>query len=492
MSEAVKLVYALLIGFFATMNVGYLVLLFLGIGQARRRTHQQRFTRFDPIAASPATVPISVIVAAHNEETVICNSVMSMLRSQHPEFEVIVVNDGSTDGTLDALKRRFELEPRDAFYPAPLKTARVRAVYRSPKFPNLWVIDKENGRQADAANAGVNIARYRYIAQADADCVFEPETLLRAVRVVNFDPARVIGAAGQLRLSNGLDVQDGEILHSRLPRRWVERFQVIEYMAAFLTHRLGWGLLNGVPVVSGGFGIWRKDVVVGVGGYATDVTHHDLELTVAAHEHFRSRGIAYEIPQVPDSIVWTQAPATWKDLRSQRKRWQRHLLEVLWKYRQMLFNPRYGTVGLITMPYMLIYEGLGPLVEAFSYAFVGVLAILGLLDVRALLVFIAFSSGLSAVLRLGALFTDVSLFATYRRGEIAKLAIAAILEPVVYRPTQLPGRIRAFSEFLRGYVGHEAVPRADMGLKRGAVDHPVADAHARMPARDGERWGASA
>lgn len=459
MSHVAQIVYAVLIGYFAAVNLGYAVLTVIGIRQGRWRAQQARYTRFASIAASATTVPVSVIVTAFNEEQVIGDSISSMLLSRHPEFEVIVVNDGSTDRTLQVLKERFGLERREAFYPAPIPTAPVRGIYGSPDHPNLSVIDKENGRQADAANAGVNLARFRYIAQTDSDCTFEPDTLLRIVRVVNFDPGRVIAIGGQLRLSNGLPRHDGEVEARGLPRHWVERFQVVEYMAAFLLHRLGWGRINGLPVVAGGWGVWRKDVVIDLGGYATDVTHNDIEITIAAHERLRRLHVPYEIAAVPDSIVWTQAPSTWRGLQSQRKRWQRVVIEVTWKFRRMLFNPRYGVVGMITMPYLLLYEGLGPVVEAFAYVFTVTLAILGILDPRALIVFLTFSLGLNAVLRLASLFTDTSLLASYSRGEVLKLLAAAILEPVIYRTMLLPARLLAFWEFFTGRKTHESVAR---------------------------------
>ena len=341
MSYAIQIIYAVLLSYFLVLNLGTFGFVLMAIGENRVRQRQAQYTDLERVIGSDATIAVSVIVPAYNEEAVIRDTVLSVLASRHPQFEVIVVNDGSTDATMDVLHESFELELRDVFYPQPIETQRVRAVHRSRRHRNLWVVDKENGGEADACNAGVNIAYYPYILHTDADCVFEPDALVRVLHAINFDPRRIIGIGGQLRPSNGLRIRDGRIIGSRLPRSLVARFQVVEYMSAFLAHRLAWSRLNAVTVVAGGFGVWRRDVVIELGGYATDVTHEDIELTINAHRQFRRGRVPYRIVIVPDATIWTQVPSTWEGIRSQRKRWQRIVLEVLWKYRRMLFNPRW-------------------------------------------------------------------------------------------------------------------------------------------------------
>jgi cellulose synthase/poly-beta-1,6-N-acetylglucosamine synthase-like glycosyltransferase len=462
MNHTTHIIYAVLLSYFLTLNLSTIGFIVVAIGENRMRRRQADYTDLARLATSHATPAISVIVPAYNEEAVIRDTVLSILGSHHPQFEVLVVNDGSTDATLDVLRESFDLELRDVFYPQPIETRPVRHIYRSRKHENLWVIDKANGGEADACNAGVNIAYYPYVLHTDADCIFEPDTLIQVLRPINFDPRRIIAIGGQLRPANGLTVDDGRIVDSRLPTSLVARFQVVEYMSAFLTYRLAWSRLNSVPVIAGGFGVWRRDAVVGLGGYATDVTHEDIELTIHAHRDFRANHVPYRIVVVPDATVWTQTPSTWNDIRTQRKRWQRIVLETLWKYRKMLFNPRYGSVGMVTMPYLLIYEGLGPFVEAFAYLFIIVMASLGLLDVQFLLLFLLFSIGLSAAIRLAGLMLDVVFFETYSRRDVLRLGLLAILEPLVFRPALLFPRMYAMQEFLTGHKTHEPMVRTAM------------------------------
>ena len=178
-----------------------------------------------------------------------------------------------------------------------------------------------------------------------------------------------------------------------------------------------------------------------------------------AHQHFRDQGVPYNIVTIPDGVILTQVPSTWKELKTQRKRWQRVVLEVVWKYKRMIFNSHYGIAGMVTMPYLLFYEALGPFIEAFSYIFIVTLAILGLLNLTGVAVFLAFSFGLNAISRILAVLVDIIFFSHYSYSEAAKLILAALLEPIIYRPALLPARLLAFPEFLRGYKGHEKVTR---------------------------------
>ena len=462
MTTVIWIVYGILLAYFTVLGLIQVGLLVGGLRQNWIGSQQARHTEFGRLASSAATIPVSVIVPAFNEEIVIRDCVLSILGSDYAEFELIVVNDGSTDRTLEVLREEFSLDLCDRFRPLPLHTQPVRGVYRSDRIPNLLVIDKLNGGQADAVNAGINHAQYRYLLHTDSDCVLEPDTLLRTIRPAVFDPGTVIAMAGQLRPANGLVVRDGAIIKRRVPRRLIERFQTVEYLSAFVTNRIAWSAINGSPVVAGGFGAWRRDAVLDLGGQAIDTTHQDIEMTIHAHEYFRRKRLPHRLMTVPDAVIWTQVPATWRDLFNQRKRWQRVVYEVVWKYRRMLFRPRYGTVGLVTMPYLLLYEALGPFVEVFAYAFTGALAVLGILDWRALLVFLAFSVSFTALIRLASLLRDVVLFDMYSVREVGTLALVALVEPIAYRLVLLPVRIYAFIEFLKGRQTHEQLSRSTL------------------------------
>lgn len=456
--SAIELIYAALMTYFVTLNGGYLVLTAISTRVNLRRSVESGYTQYEVLASSRATVPVSVIIPAYNEQVSVIAAVETALASEHPEFEVILVNDGSTDDTMAIAIERFELEVRDVFHPRPLETKPVRRVYQSRRHPNLWAIDKENGSQADAYNAGVNLARYRYIVQVDSDCVLDREALLRTMRVVNHDPGRIVGIGGQVRPGNGMRLEDGRMVPTGERKPLVVRFQEIEYLGVFLAQRPAWSELNAVPVVAGGYGAWRKDLLIELGGYSTELTHPDIEITQAAHDRLRTEGTPYRVAFAPDAVSYTEVPSSWRDLMRQRKRWQRVVIETVWKYRRMLFSPRHGSAGMLGMPYLLLYEALGPVFEVAAYALTAWLAATGALSVTGMLAFLVVSFGLSMVVRLTGVYADVWHLHRYERGELVKRLALCVLEPIT-RPVLLPSRLWALAEFVRGQKSWEAMTR---------------------------------
>jgi cellulose synthase/poly-beta-1,6-N-acetylglucosamine synthase-like glycosyltransferase len=458
MSLPVEIIFVCLLGYFLTLNSLYLAITVAALVQLHRESGR-RYIDFERLSTSATTLPVSVLIPAYNEAEILGDALTALLASNYAEFEVIVVNDGSTDDTLEVAIRDFELEPHDVFHPSPLGTAPVRGTYRSRRYPNLWLIDKENGGGADSLNAGLNLARYPVVVHIDADCLVESDALMCLMRPMNFAPDQVVVVGATLRVANGLEVRKGRIVRESLPHRLVERFQVIEYLSAFVLNRLGWGALNAVPVISGACGAWPKRVLLDLGGFSTKDTHCDIEATIHAHAMLHATGVPYRILNVPDATVWTQVPMSWRDLMVQRKRWQRVVYEMLWRYRRLIFNPRYGYFGMLCMPYLLLYEGLGAFVESLAYVFVVVLACLGLVSAQALLLFLCFSFGLTAIVRILSLLADILYFRVYPRRSLVRLAGLALLEPLFYHLAQLPYRMAALYEFLRGIRTHETMAR---------------------------------
>lgn len=434
-------------------------LLILAFKGSVKRLLESRYTDFDLLAHSYLTIPVSIIIPAYNEERGILNSIHSALNLRYPEFEVIVINDGSTDNTLEILQSEFNLEPQDIFYPTPLKTKPIRGIYRSKEHENLWIIDKENGSKADAQNAGYNFAHNRYVVATDADSIFEAGGLLRISRLVNLDPAKVIGIGGQIRVGNGIEVKDGRTIKKQLPGSLVCLFQVVEYLGSFLGNRIGWNELNSVIVLSGGFGMWRKDTVFELGGATTETTHEDIEMTFHAHEYFHANHRPYKIEFVPDPIVWTEVPDTWRGLYIQRRRWQRVVIEVCWRYRHMMLNPRYGTMGMIGIPYLVIYEIFGPFVEVFSYLVIVYFFATGVLSINLFLLFLLVSFGVTISVRIASVFVEQFSFQTYPIRVLPKLFLVAFLENLGYHQFISIARIGAFFGFLRRKKTWERIER---------------------------------
>lgn len=446
----VEVVFALAIAHFLVANLIGLLLLGTSVGLVRRRWQRTLRPAGPEAEPSPLTLPLSVVVPAFNEEDVVVDAVLAILQCAVPDFEVIVVDDGSTDRTVERLRDAFDMAPAHSAHPEPLPSREVEALLRSRTHPNVWLVRKQNGGKADAINAGVNLARFRYVLLTDADSIFEPGALLGAMTAIGFDPGVHVGVGGMVRVRNGMTVRQGGLVERRLPRSLLGLFQVVEYMGAMTGSRAGWNGINGVPVLSGAFGIWRRDVLVELGGMTGETTHEDLEFTFRAHEHFRRRREPYRITTLPDVVVWTEAPHRWVDLYRQRKRWQRVVYECVWRYRRMIGNPRYGEVGTVTLPYMVVFEALGPFVEVGTVALVVLLFAWGVLSPLHLALFLVLSAALVALTRIVSISVDASLYGRFPPAAVLRLSAVALLELFLYRPVILAARIMAFPEFLTG------------------------------------------
>lgn len=317
--------------YYLCSNLIYLVLLVTAI--VRNTAHQHRLAslRLEHLKTSPFTPPISLLVPAHNEELSIVPSITSLLKLDYPGLEVIVVNDGSRDSTLAQLQTAYQLRLTRLLYVAEISSAPVRGIYSSPVEPRLLVVDKEpGGSKADAVNAALNAATSPYVCVVDSDSVLERDSLLRMMAGVFADPSEVVALGGIVRISNGCVIEGGELRQVRLPKRAIEVLQVIEYLRAFLIGREAWAQYNALPIISGAFGIFKRDLVKAVGGYRAAAIGEDFDLVVRLHRHMQRSGSKYEITFIPDPTCWTEVPSDFRSLARQRARWQKGLLDTLW------------------------------------------------------------------------------------------------------------------------------------------------------------------
>ena len=388
--------------------------------------------------------PVSVIMPAYNEEATLTVAVRSILQLEYPEFEVIVVNDGSRDGTLEALTREFSLVPFPEAYRRQIETGPVRGVYRSTSSPSLRVIDKENGGKADASNAGINAARYPLVCIVDADSILERTSLRHVVLPLLTEP-HTIAAGGCVRIVNGCEVRGGFLEKIGLPRKFLPLAQVVEYLRGFLFGRLGWAPMNAVPIISGAFGVFRKQAVVAVGGFRSDTLGEDMELILRMHRLNRSAGHPYRIAFLVNPVCWTDGPESARVLRDQRIRWQRGLGESLVHNRDLLFNRRGGAAGWLMYPFMVLFELLGPLIELSGYLFMALGFAFGFISPAAFWSFMLLALSLGILLSISALFLEEISCHTYRRpGNLFALICMAIVENFGYHQLVLIWRLEGF------------------------------------------------
>lgn len=428
-----------------------LMLICFGWREISEYVKRKSLRDYATIATSELSVPVSIVVPAYNEEGVIAESVRSLLASHYVAFEVVVVNDGSTDTTLQALIEEYELVPHERVPRARLETKPVTGVYRSLRDERLVVLDKENaGSRADAVNAGLRYARYPLFLAVDADTLLDIDALPRLVREFQVRP-ETVALGGIVRIANGSTVEAGHVTEARTPRQLLVNLQIVEYLRAFLVGRTGWSRIGAVLIVSGAFGIFRREEVIQAGGYRADSFAEDAELVVRLHKLCRERGRPYRIGFIADPVCWTEAPASLAVLKSQRERWQRGLLEVLWNFRGMIGRRRYGTVGTLALPYFLAFEALGPLIEVSGYVVITLSLIFGWLNTVMAVAFFGVAVAFGMAFSFGALLVEERAFQRYRRWScFGRLVLAAGLENLGYRQWYALVRVWATWKHVRG------------------------------------------
>lgn len=440
--------------YYLASNLIYLALLVIALLSSRAHHQHLASLRLERIKLSPLTPPITIIAPAHNEEGSIIPSVRSLLRIDYPELEVVVVNDGSKDRTLQKLTEAYALEPAHILYIPHIATAAVRGIYRSAREPRLIVVDKEaGGSKADAVNAGLNAATSPYTCTVDADSMLESDALLRIMVRILEDPKRVIAAGGIVRVLNGCELVGGKIRRVRLPKSPIVVIQVIEYLRAFLIGREAWARGNMLTIISGAFGVFRRDVVLRVGGYRAESIGEDFDLVARIHRKMLEEKRAYNIAFLPDPVCWTEVPPDAKSLGRQRARWHKGLIDTLWPHRDMLFRRKYGRIGWLAFPYMWIFEFFSPVLEIVGLAAIALAGILGLLSRTFFIEFLIYGYLFAAMISVGAVLQEE---VTYRRyndwRDVARLILFCFLEQIPYRQMHLIWRLQGIWQYARGDV----------------------------------------
>jgi len=455
--------------YYLCCNTAYLIMLMAALHTSIKHQHRLKSLETSWIKLSPLTPPITILMPARNEEKSISIAVKNLLTLDYSELELIVINDGSSDRTLELLRQEFRLRPVKAVYVAEALSAPVRQLYRSDVVPNLLVIDKDSGgSKADAVNAGLNAATSPYICVIDADSVLERDALLRIMAPVLADPNRVIAVGGIVRVLNGSELEGGRMRRVRLPRKSIEILQVIEYLRAFLIGREAWAGKNMLLIISGAFGVFRTDLVRAIGGYRSHAIGEDIDLVTRLHRYMRDKGQEYEIRFVPDPVCWTEAPSDLASLRSQRSRWQKGLLDVLWPQRDMLFRPRYGRIGCFALPYLWIFELFAPVIEVGGILTIILAACAGMLSHEFFLQFLLFGYAFATVISIGSVLLEELTYKRYNDWQdVIRLVSYCFLEHFPYRQLQMLWRLQGMWQYLRGDIAWGVLQR--VGLQSAVV-----------------------
>jgi biofilm PGA synthesis N-glycosyltransferase PgaC len=437
--------------YFLAVFVANGLLLFFAAAESAMRKRQRSSEDFEALEASRFTIPVSIMSPIYNEELDAVASIRTLLEQDYPEFELIVVDDGSTDGTFERLDEAFALEEVEIFFRRIFHTEPLVGVFRSHAEPRLTVVRKRNGGKADALNCALNFARYQYVLCVDGDTMYRREALLLGMRLAMRDPARIVGVTSMVALSfhpEGMHAQPSG--RRSLDRSPFSVFQHLDYLRAFLGSRLGWSHLRFMLCSVGAFSIWRRDILEELGGFSRAFSCEDIELTFRVHERFLREGRAYEVLCMPETVGATEAPSSVRSLVRQRARWQRAIMETLVAYRRMFGNPRYGRVGMLGLPFYVLSELLAPLFELLSLLTLVLAVWTGAVSWELFAVVLGLLAFSNATLTSAAVLFDDWTARDYRSESVLRMMIAGPFDLFLYRPLIMIARLYGVWGFLRG------------------------------------------
>jgi cellulose synthase/poly-beta-1,6-N-acetylglucosamine synthase-like glycosyltransferase len=490
------------LAYFIAYNTYQVSFIVLAARAVRRRVAGHFVEDLDLIDDNDATRPLTMIVPAYNEEVSIVDSVTNLIHCDYPRYEIVVVNDGSRDETLDRLRNAFRLRRTDLPYREAIGTAPVRALYEATidlpaSVTRVVVIDKENGGKADALNAGINASTAPYFVSLDADSMLDPRALKELMRMVQEDP-RIAAVGGQVAIANGCTVEHSRVVGVGLPRHHLARFQMVEYLRSFTTGRTGLDRAGSVLILSGVFAVFEKETVIRAGGYLTPFVNHrlvreyigttagtvceDMEIIVRLHRFVRDKATGRRIALLPHPVAWTEVPETLASLRMQRGRWYRGLRESLHYHRAMLFRRKFGRIGWFALPTFWLFEYWGPVIEAAGYLFLAALLVaelalgVDLVNGQYAWAFFLASLGYGILVNVLAVLVGAwrfrfgladqlarGLLPFERRREVLLLLGYAVIENLGYRQLTLWWRLRGLWDAWRGKTGWEKFARVGFG-----------------------------
>lgn len=431
----------------------------------RKNNFQAEFA----LLQSSSLPTISILAPAYNEEANVVENVRSLLTLNYPSYEIVIINDGSKDETLQRLIDTFKLELEEFLYHPFIPSKEVRGIYKSKNesFKNLTIIDKVNGGKADALNTGINVCDNDIICCIDVDCILESDALLKLVKPFLNNSKKVIASGGIIRVANSCTIEDGRILEVKLPDTFLARAQIIEYFRAFLMGRMAWSRLDGLLLISGAFGMFDKETVIAVGGYNHETVGEDMELLVRMRKKMREDKVPYTVGFVPNPLCWTEVPQKWGVLHRQRNRWTRGTAETLMLHKKMLFNPKYGVLGLLSTPYWFFFEWLAPIIEFLGLVYLILITIFTTPNYWVYLIFFGVVYTFAILFSITALFFEEFSFQQYKRPKyIIKLLGTILLEPIIYHPFVMWASVKGNWDLIHGKKTWGAMARTGLGSKK--------------------------
>ncbi|WP_017495707.1 glycosyltransferase family 2 protein [Flavobacterium sp. WG21] len=435
----------------------YLILAYLSAKELRDYLKRNSFIDYDILLTSGLAPKLSLIAPAYNEGFTIEENVKSLLSLNYNQYEVIVVNDGSKDNSMELLIHTYDLVLTELSFHQQIETKKIRGLYtsRNAAFKKLIVVDKENGGKADALNAGLNIAQNPYVVCIDVDCILDKDSLLKLAKpFLESNEQRIIATGGVVRIANQCIIKNGRLIEVNVPDVMLSRIQVLEYLRAFLLGRMAWERLDGLLLISGAFGAFDKEIALLSGGYSTKTVGEDMELVVRMRRYMLENKLPYSVRYIPDPLCWTEAPEDFKIFKKQRSRWMRGTIETLSFHKKMFLNPKYKLLGMLSIPYWTLFEFLAPGIEFTGLVITIIFFAFGLLNWHFFFLLLLFVYAFAIFFSVIALYSEERTYHKYpKQTDFFKLLIAAFIEPFYFHPLAVYAALIGYKEKILGTKG---------------------------------------
>jgi cellulose synthase/poly-beta-1,6-N-acetylglucosamine synthase-like glycosyltransferase len=431
----------------------YVLIVICSIAEIKLYIRKSSFTDYNLLASSEYAPTVSILAPAYNEGANIIENVRSLLAVHYNNIELIVINDGSKDDSLQKLIEAYNLVKIPFLVNEKIKTKPIRGIYKSNNslYHKLIVVDKINGGKADALNTGINVASNKYLVCIDVDCILEQDAMLKLIKpFLEETKKRVIATGGVIRIANSCEIVNGKLVKVHLPKQLLPRMQSLEYIRAFLLGRMAWSRMNGLLIISGAFGAFDREIAIKAGGYNAATVGEDMELIVRMRRYMHENKLPYKVSFIPDPLCWTEVPGSYKILGRQRNRWTRGTIETLQIHKKMFFNHRFGILGIISYPYWFFFELLAPLIEFSGFVFFIISLISGYIKWPFSILLPGFIVAFGFLYSIFAILIEVLTFNQYkRRSDIFKLILISFAEPIFFHPFVVWSAVRGNIDFLR-------------------------------------------
>ena len=460
----------IIFGYSVIIISAYVILAIVSAFSLLRYIQKNSFVDYNVILSSPLVPTVSIIAPAFNESKTIVENIRALLSLYYHNYEVVVVNDGSTDNTMDLIVKAYDLELVDFAIGNRIECEQIRGIYKSRNrsFDKLIVVDKVNGGKADSLNAGINAATKDYFVAIDVDSIIQSDALLKLAKpFMEFSDKKVIATGGVIRIANSCIIEDGQLVEVNLPKKFLPRMQVLEYTRAFLMGRMAWSTLDGLLIISGALGMFNREIAIKCGGYFAKTVGEDMELVVRMRRYMCENNFPYKVAYIPDPLCWTEAPESLRVLGRQRNRWTRGNIDTLFIHRKIFFNPKYGLMGMLSYPFWFFIEWLSPIVEAFGLLYFVLSALMGQVNWSFFFIILGFVYAFALTFSTYSILFEELTYHRYRKKrEILRMLIAAWIEPIIYHPFIVYYSIKGnFDFFINKKTGWGQMERKGFGKR---------------------------